>query len=270
MVDDIAAHCSRVRLPRLAPAGFVLALALIAAPGRAGAEPSLFGSIPDPRTAGELPPALAAPAEPLYPSLETPGGEAWVRGEVPSGVADPHNALHGASATAGIRLPLVMTTGFSWTLKPTLTGSASAAAHPEELVVSPGIGVALGQAVSLSLPFGLKLGAEGTVGDRLGVGGVSSMPASSALAMRAGLTLSTDLALPFLETPMRIGLGVTTAGPLPGYATTAAYWRDAPDCAVSLEIAEVGGSPLRISSRCPGATGTGAVPPITFGFKREF
>jgi hypothetical protein len=67
---------------------------------------------------------------------------------------------------------------------------------------------------------------------------------------------------------MRIGLGLTTTGPLPGSSPATAYWHDTSDCAVSLELAKVGGAPLRISSRCPGATS--AVPPISFGFRTEF
>ena len=71
------------------------------------AEPLLFDpTMPDPRTAGELPPGQAAPAEPLKPSIEIPGGGLWLRGEVPSGAADPNHALRGARAEAGARLRL--------------------------------------------------------------------------------------------------------------------------------------------------------------------
>jgi hypothetical protein len=124
---------------------------------------------------------------------------------------------------------------------PLLSGAASTAAGAEPSVIPPQIGFALAQTFSLSLPFGLRLGAEGTVGDRLGVGGlpasvgVSSAvaaPPTSALAMRAGVTLSTHLAMPFSETPLRIGLGFATAGTLPGIglgsATTAALPGSAP------------------------------------------
>jgi hypothetical protein len=102
--------------------------------------------------------------------------------------------------------------------------------------------------------------------------------------MRAAVTLSTDLAVPFSETPLRIGLGFATAGTLPGIglgsATTAALpgsaprgaagqpWYEAEDCAVSLEIGRVRGAPLRVSSHCP--VTPGAVPPVTFGFRTEF
>jgi hypothetical protein len=250
------------------------------------AEPLLFDpTMPDPRTAGELPPGQAAPAEPLRPSFEIPGGRLWLRGEVPSGAVDPNHALRGARAEAGTRLPLVTGGGFGWEVKPVLAGAASAAATgPEPSIVSPQVGFALGQALSLSLPFGLRLGAEGTVGDRLGVGGLPSVaaPAPSALAMRAGVTLSTDLALPFLQTPLHIGLGLSTAGTLPGtgpgFATagappgsargTVGRWYEAEDCAASLEIGRAGGAPLRVSARCP--VMPGAVPPVTFGFRTEF
>jgi hypothetical protein len=124
------------------------------------------------------------------------------------------------------------------------------------------------------------------VGDRLGVGGppsAAAAPVSSALAMRAGVTLSTDLALPFLQTPLRIGLGFATAGTLPGtglgFAMADALpdpgrgaagrgWFEADDCTASLEVGRVGGAPLRVSARCPVAPG--AVPPVTFGFRTEF
>jgi hypothetical protein len=257
---------TRCLLPTLA--GMSAALALGVAPDHTGAEPLPFGAMQDPRTAGSLPPGLTAPAETLRPSLETPGGGVWLRGEVPSGVVEPHHALRGANVTAGIRLPLITTTDFTWAVKPTLSGSPSAAAHPEDSVVFPGLGVALGQTFSLSLPFGLQVGAESTVGDRVGVGSLAGTPVSSALAVRTRATLSTELALPFIGTPMRIGLGLTTAGLLPGSAMTAAYRHDAAECAVSLEIAKVGSVPLRISSHCPGAAGT--VPPISFEFRTEF
>jgi hypothetical protein len=170
-------------------------------------------------------------------------------------------------------------------VKPVLAGAASAATGPEPSVLSPQVGFALGQAVSLSLPFGLRLGAEGAVGDRLGVGGLPSVaaPASSALAMRAGVTLSTELAVPFLQTPLHIGLGFATTGALPGIGLGSTMadalpapgrggagrgWFEAEDCTASLEVGRVGGAPLRVSARCP--VTPGAVPPVTFGFRTEF
>ncbi|GGC70556.1 hypothetical protein GCM10011504_55410 [Siccirubricoccus deserti] len=249
-------------------AGISATFALDVAPGHAGMDPLPFGPMQDPRTAGILPPGLAAPTETLRPALEAPGGKAWVRGEVPSGVVRPDHALRSASATAGIRLPLVTATGFTWAVKPTLSASASAAAHPERSIVYPGLGVALGQTISLSLPFGLQFAAESTVGDRVSVGSLAGTPASSALALRTRANLSTELAWPFLGTPMRIGFGLTTAGLLPGGPITAAYRQDAAECAVSLEIAKLGSAPLRISARCPGSAGT--VPPITVAFRTEF
>lgn len=268
MYEATMSH-SRTRRTRPAAVSVVVALGLAAVSGQGGAEPLLFDTIPDPRTAGDLPPALAASADPLHLSLQTPGGDAWLRGEVPSGVTDPDQALRGINIAAGVRLPLVRTVGFDWEMKPTLTGSAPAAVHREESAISPGIGVALGQALSLSLPFGLRLGAEGSVGDRLGVGNIAGVPSSPALAMRAGATLSTDLMLPVIGVPLQIGLGLSTAGPIPGSGTTAGHWYDAADCTVSLAIATMGGVPLRVSSHCPGAT-TGAVSPISFGFKTDF
>jgi hypothetical protein len=153
-------------------------------------------------------------------------------------------------------------------VKPTFSGSASAAAHPERSIISPGLGVALGQIFSLSLPFGLKFGAESSVGDRVGVGSLAGTHASAALALRTRANLSTELTWPFLGTPVRIGLGLTTAGLLPGGPITTAYRQDAAECAVSLEIAKVSSAPLRISMRCPGVAGT--VPPISFEFRTEF
>ena len=151
-----------------------------------------------------------------------------------------------------------------------LTGAASTAAGPEPSVVPPQFGIALGQALSLSLPLGLRLGAEGKVGDRLGVGGLSAAAPASALAVQAGVTLSTDLALPFLEAPLHIGLGFATAGALPdpGRGAAGRRWYEADDCTASLEVGRVGGAPLRVSARCPVAPG--AVPPVTFGFRTEF
>jgi hypothetical protein len=245
------------------------------------AAPPPFDLMPDPRTVGDLPPGQAAAAEPLKPSFEIPGGGLWLRGEVPAGAVDPNQALRGARAEAGGRLPLFTGAGFGWEVKPMLAGAVSTAAGPEPSAVSPQIGFALGQTISLSLPFGLRLGAEGTVGDRLGVGGLSAA-AAPVLAMRAGVTLSTDLAVPFLETPFRIGLGFATTGTLPGiglgFATAdallgsargvAGRWYEAEDCTASLEVGRVGGAPLRVSSRCPVTPGT--VPPITLGFRTEF
>jgi hypothetical protein len=259
-------HCStssarRIRLA-LVHAGVCIALA------PALAEPLPFDPMPDPRTMGELPPGQAAPAEPLRPSFEIPGGGLWLRGEVPSGAVDPDHALRGARAEAGGRLPLFTGAGFGWEVRPMLTGAASTAAGPEPSVVSPQFGFALGQALSLSLPFGLRLGAEGKVGDRLGVGGLSTAAPASALAVQAGVTLSTDLALPFLEVPLHLGLGFAMTGALPGPARAAGYWYEADDCTVSLEIGRVGGAPLRVSSRCPATPG--AVPPVTLGFRTEF
>ena len=279
-------HCSTSSARRLRLALVLAGVCIALAP--ALANPLLFDpTMPDPRTAGELPPGQTAPAEPLRPSVETPGGGLWLRGEVPSGAVDPNHALRSARAEVGARLPLVTGAGFGWEVKPVLAGAAAAAVmRPEPSVVSPQVGFALGQAFSLSLPFGLRLGAEGVVGDRLGVGGLSSAaaaPVSSALAMRAGVTLSTDLALPFLQTPLRIGLGFATVGTLPGTGLSSAMadalpdpgrgaagrgWFEAEDCTASLEVGRVRGAPLRVSARCPVAPG--AVPPVTFGFRTEF
>ena len=274
----------RLRLA-LVHAGVCAALAL--AP--ALAEPLLFDpAMPDPRTTGELPPGQAAPATPLKPSFELPGGGLWLRGELPSGAADPDHPLRGARAEAGVRLRLFTGAGFGWGVTPTLAGAGapSSAAGTEPSLASPHVGFALGQDLSLSLPFGLRLGVEGAVGDRLAVGGLSTStaPVSSDLAMRAGVTLSTDLALPVLQTPLRLGLGLATAGTLPdiglGFATAGALpgapargaagrrWYDADDCRVSLEIGRVGGAPLRVSSGC--LVTPGAVPPVTVGFRTEF
>src|SRR4029450_2458311 len=84
------------------------------------------------------------------------------------------------------------------------------------------------------------------------------------------------------DSPLRIGLGFSTAGTLPGigpgFATvgappgsargTVGRWDEAEDCAASLEVGRVGGAPLRVSARCPVAPG--AVPPVTFGLRTEF
>ena len=259
------------------PAGVCVALA------PALAAPPPFDPMPDPRTVGGLPPGRAAAAEPLTPSFEIPGGGLWLRGVVPPGAVDPNQALRGVRAEAGGRLPLFTGAGFGWEVKPMLAGAASTAAGPEPSAVSPHLGFALGQTISLSLPFGVRLGAEGTVGDRLGVGGLSAAAAPEpALAMRAGVTVSTDLAVPFLETPLRIGLGFATTGTLPGIGLGSATadappgsargaggrWYEAEDCTASLEVGRVGGAPLRVSSRCPATPGT--VPPITLGFRTEF
>lgn len=278
-------HRSTPSLPALAPAGaFVALIALTtAAAGPAGASGTslLDTGREDPRTAGNLPPAKAAPAaEPLRPSFETPGGGWWMRGEVPTGRPDAAGTLRDATAAAGARLPLVKSPGLDWELKPMVTGSPAAATRPGVSVAAPGLGVALGQTLALSLPFGLRLGTEADLGDRLGIGGAAAAaaPAGGApvLAVRAGANLSTDLAVPGLESRVRVGLGIVATGPLPGIAgapaagaATAAGKPEPSECVVSFEIGTVGGAPLRVASRCPGSTGGGA-PPLSIGFRTAF
>jgi len=72
----------------------------------------------------------------------------------------PLAMLRGARAEVGGRLRLFTGAGFGWELKPMLAGAASTAAGAEPSVVPPQIGLALGQTFSLSLPFGLRLGAD--------------------------------------------------------------------------------------------------------------
>jgi hypothetical protein len=251
------------------------AVVLAAAAAPAYAQPSLPDALPDPRTIGALPPTLTPQAgAPLRPALETPGGGLWLRSEIPERAADPAGALLGATATAGARVRLVTGEGFGWEATPVVLGAPEAAARPGVSAVAPGVGLALGQTLTVSLPFGLRLGATGSIGDRLGIGGPGAaeplgLAGTSPLAMRAGASLSTDLTLPGLESRLRIGLGIATTGPLPGVAGAFADPREPPECRISLDIGTVGGAPLHFVSPCPGAGGT-AAPPISFGFRTAF
>ena len=251
-------------------ASLVLCLICLAAGGHA--EPLLFDPLSGARAAGELPPEMrATTATPLHPSLELPGGNLWLRGEVPSGAADPTGALRDASATLGVRMPYSLGDGIGLETKPTLNGSASAATHPGASALSPGFGFALAQTVSLRLPFGLRFGAEGSVGDRMGIfGPAAAAPAigSSSLMMRTGATLSTDFALPFIEARISLGLGVTATGPLGRRSDGANYLYEPSECKLSFDIGKVGSAPLWVSAPCPKYGLPGA--PISFGFKTEF
>ena len=119
--------------------------------------------------------------------------------------------------------------------------------------------------------MGLRLAAEAALGDRLGIFGTSTAsPAVGAppLAMRAGATLSTDLALPFADERLRLGLGVSAIGGLALGGTGGLNDHQPADCKLSLDIGRVGGAPLRVSAPC---TQHGlAATPISFGFKTEF
>lgn len=236
------------------------------------AEPLPFDPRHDPRTAGSLPPEAqaATSAKPLRPSLELPGGNVWLRGEVPSGDLDPKGAIRAANASFGVRLPLTITNGIGLETKPMLTGSALAASHPGIASISPGIGFAVAETLSVALPMGLRIAAEGTIGDRLGIFGASAAASTtgSPLALRTGATLSTDLDVPQLDTRITVGLGISTTGGLAFGSPGASHPYEPADCKLSLDIGRVGGAPLRVSAPCQ-RQGTAGMP-ITFGFKAEF
>ena len=251
-------------------ASLVLCLPCLVAGGHA--EPLLFDPLSGARAAGELPPEMqATTATPLHPSLELPGGNLWLRGEVPSGAVDPTSALRNASATLGVRMPFSLGDGIGLETKPMLNGSASAANLSGASALSPGIGFALAQTVSLRLPFGLRLGAESSVGDRMGIfGPAAAAPGTGSppLMMRTGATLSTDFALPFMEVQLRLGLGITATGPLGRGSDGANYLYEPSECKLSFDIGKVGSAPLWVSAPCPKYGLAGA--PISFGFKAEF
>ena len=212
----------------------------------------------------------AASAEPLRPSLELPGGHVWLRGEVPSGELNPQGAIRGAHASLGMRLPLAIADGIGLEAKPMLTGSAAAASHPGVASVAPGLGFAVAQTLSVALPMGLRIAAEGTIGDRLGVFGASAMASTmgSPLALRTGATLSTDLDMPVLHTRLTVGLGFSATGGLALGSPGTGHPYEPADCKLSLDIGQVGGAPLRVSAPCQRQGRAGM--PITFGFRTEF
>jgi hypothetical protein len=168
-------------------------------------------------------------------------------------------------------MPVSLGDGIRLETKPMLNGAVSAATRPGVSSLSPGIGFALAQTVSLRLPFRLHLGVESTVGDQMGIFGPAAaapVAGSSPLAMRTGATLSTDLAIPFIETTLRVGLGVSTTGPL-GRSSDGAHHPDRPsECKLSIDIGKVGSAPIWVSAPCPKYGLAGA--PISFGFKTEF
>jgi hypothetical protein len=138
------------------------------------------------------------------------------------------------------------------------------------LAIAPGISFAVAQSLSIALLLGLRLAAEGTIGDRLGVFGAPTAASTtgSPLALRTGATLSTDLDVPLLDTRFKVGLGISTTGGLAFGSTGAKHPCEPADCKLSLDIGRVGDAPLWVSAPCQ-RQGTAGMP-ITFGIKTEF
>jgi hypothetical protein len=184
---------------------------------------------------------------------------------------DPHGALQSANATVGVRLPVSLPAGIGLETKPTLIGSAAATANPATASLSPGIGFSVAEAISIELPRGIRLAAEGSVGDLLGIyGPAATAPAGGAppLAVRAKATLSTDLTLPFVESRFHIGLGIATTGGLTLVGAGANHLYAPAACTLSLDFGRIGGAALNVSGPC---SNEGiATTPISFGFKTIF
>ncbi|MBB5694597.1 hypothetical protein [Muricoccus pecuniae] len=196
------------------------------------------------------------PSPPMRLGWTSPDKAFWINGESPEPKRDTAGQIvhaHGAGAM-GARYRLLQHGRFALSLVPTIR--AQAVWQEGDPGARQGIGGALFEELSVTLPAGFGFRARGGLGDRTGVAGpVPRGMASPSLALRGEIGFSGSLApLGFPEA--RFDLQLISIKAL---GTEIGESRPPSSCELKLELATFRTAPLRIGGSCPGASGEGRV-----------